>query len=111
MQKVPGWNKSLDKIIEETTRKETRVYEKEVENLRACCEEAEQKLAAFQLQREAEMNATMAVIKFAHEKIETLHLQLKIQQQKEQHEIQQKNNKKKRGKKSKNNFNTPQQVS
>ena len=52
------------------------------------------------------MNATVSVIKFAQEKIETLHLQLKILQKKEQQE-QRKGNKK-RGKKSKNAFSTPQ---
>lgn len=58
------------------------------------------------------MNATVSVIKFTQQKIETLHLQLKFHQKKEQQEHQQKGNRKKGKKSSSNNsFNTPQVLS
>ena len=109
MQKVPGWERNLDSIVEESVLKEVRVYQVECENLRAAKAEADQRLVSLQLQREAEMNATVAVIKFAQDKIESLHLQLKFQQKKEQQERQQRGNRKK-GKKDSNNFNTPQVI-
>lgn len=105
---MPGWEKSLNSIIEETTRKETRLYQSECDNLRVTCDELEQKLVALQLQREAELNATVVVIKVAQQKIEALHLQLKYHQKKEQQEQQQNGNSKKKGKKNQNSFNTPQ---
>jgi len=112
LQKVPGWEKSLDRIIADSVLKETHQFDAECDKLRAAVEESEQKLLNLQLQREAEMNATVAVIKFAQDKIETLHMQLKIQQKKEQQELQQhqKGNRRK-GKKNSNNFSTPQKES
>ena len=101
MQKVPGWEKDLDTILHEVSQRETRAYQEECDDLRSKCSDLEKKFTTLQLQREAEMNATASVIKFAQSKIESLHLQLKMQQKKE---MNQRSNKKKQ-KNSK--FNTP----
>lgn len=107
LQKLPGFDKCLSEIIKESTRKETLACQQQCETLRESCKATEEKLGAFQLQREAEMNATLAVIKFAHDKIETLHMQLKIHQQREVQE-QQLNGSNKKWKKNKASFSTPQ---